>query len=139
MTHLACDICTGYMAIWVSKDPSGPQECRSRTLNNFGICSTNQNFKILTFKIFLCIFQNFLCIMYEAWAKWICIKKHFYSHFLHLWGPYFYKMKLNIFSPELLSVLDYSTTQKHKDLLHRTDVHIALSTYIMQRKFWKKS
>ena len=44
---------------------------------------------------------------------------------------------INIISPELLSVLDHSKTQKHKDLVHRTDVHIALSTYIIQRKFWK--
>ena len=44
---------------------------------------------------------------------------------------------INIISLKLSSVLDYSTTQKHKDLVHRTYVHIALSTYIIQRKFWK--
>ena len=44
------------MAIWVSKDVSGSQECRPIPVNNFWISLTAQNFKILTFKIFLCIF-----------------------------------------------------------------------------------
>ena len=51
------------IAIWVSKDASGPQECRPMPLNNLWIGLTSWNFKILTFKIFLCIFRNFLCIM----------------------------------------------------------------------------
>ena len=56
------------MATWVSKDALRLQECRPMPLHNFWISLTGQNFKILTFKIFLCIFWNFLCIMYEAWG-----------------------------------------------------------------------
>ena len=51
------------MAIWVSKNASGPLECRPIPINNFWIRLTSWNVKILTFKIFLCIFRNFLCIM----------------------------------------------------------------------------
>ena len=51
------------MAIWMSKDPSGPQEYRSILLNNLWMGLTAWNYKILTLQIFLCIFQNFLRIM----------------------------------------------------------------------------
>ena len=43
-------------AIWVSKDPLGPQECRPMLLNNVWVGLTAQNVKILIFEIFLCIF-----------------------------------------------------------------------------------
>ena len=44
------------MAIRVSKDPLGPQECRPMLLNNVWVGLTAQNVKILIFEIFLCIF-----------------------------------------------------------------------------------
>ena len=54
------------MAIWVSKDVAGPQECRQMPLNNLWISLTAQIFKILTLEIFLCMFWNFLWIMWGA-------------------------------------------------------------------------
>ena len=51
------------MAIWVSKDVSGPQECRPMPLNNLWIGLTAKKVKIMTFEIFPCIFSNFLCII----------------------------------------------------------------------------
>ena len=54
------------MAIWVSKDALGPQECRQMPLNNLWISLTAQIFKILTLEIFLCMFWNFLWIMWGA-------------------------------------------------------------------------
>ena len=44
------------MAIWVSKDASGPKEHRPMTLNNFLLSLIPQNFKIMLFKKFLSIF-----------------------------------------------------------------------------------
>ena len=59
-----------YMALWVSKDASGPQDWCPRPLNDFLISLMAQNFKMLTFKIFLCIFWNFLCIIERARGGW---------------------------------------------------------------------
>ena len=54
------------MAIWVSKDALGPQECRQMLLNSLQMGLPAQNLKKLTLEIFLCIFLIFLCIMYGA-------------------------------------------------------------------------
>ena len=68
LCHTHCVILN--MAIWVSKDASGPREWRPMPLNNLLISLTTQNFKILTFEIFLCIFKNFLCIILGARGGW---------------------------------------------------------------------
>ena len=57
------------MAIWLSKDASGPQECRPMPLNNLCIGLTSWNFKKLTFKIFLYIFYIFLCIFKNSFQN----------------------------------------------------------------------
>ena len=54
------------MAIWVSKDALGPQECRQMPLNSLQMGLTAQNLKKLTLEISLCIFLIFLWIMYVA-------------------------------------------------------------------------
>ena len=61
------------MAIWVSKDVSGPQECRPMLLNNLWIGLTAKKVKMITFENFPCIFSNFLCIIKLLSAKWIFI------------------------------------------------------------------
>ena len=73
------------MAIWVSKDTSGPQECRTMRLNKFWIGLMAQNYKILTFTFFLCIFRNFLCIFKMLWAKWRSNPRNFCSCFWTQW------------------------------------------------------
>ena len=73
------------MAIWVSKDASGPQECRPMRLNKFWIGLMAQNYKILTFTFFLCIFRNFLCIFKMLWAKWRSNPRNFCWCFWTQW------------------------------------------------------
>ena len=61
------------MAIWVSKDASGSQECRPMPLNNLWIGLTAKKVKIMTLEIFPCIFSNFVCIIKFVSARWIFI------------------------------------------------------------------
>ena len=50
------------MTIWVSKEALGPQECRYLSLTSKKVVNWQKKAKI-QFKIFLCIFRNFLCIL----------------------------------------------------------------------------
>ena len=50
------------MSIWVSKEPSGPQDCSQMSFINILEDQVTEIVEILTFNISLCIFWKFLCI-----------------------------------------------------------------------------
>ena len=74
------------MAIWVSKDALGPQECRPMPIDKFWIGLKAKNATILALKIFLCIFCNVLCKIWGhcAMAMWYLENKFFCKKSLFL-------------------------------------------------------
>ena len=60
-----------YMTIWVLKQASGAHKYRhkKKTIadNDFKV----RKFKLVNLTVFLCILQNFLCIIEVAGAMWI--------------------------------------------------------------------
>ena len=57
------------MAIWVSKDTSGPQECRTMWINKFWIGLMAQNYKNNNFHIFPLYFSEFSLYFKNALSK----------------------------------------------------------------------
>ena len=59
------------LTIWVSKEASGAHEYRHKKKtaadNDFRV----RKFKLVNSTVFLCILQNFLCIIEVAGAMWI--------------------------------------------------------------------
>ena len=61
------------MTVWVSKEASRAQEYRHQKImaadNDFRV----EKLKLLNLTVFLCIWQNFLCVIEVAGAMWIII------------------------------------------------------------------
>ena len=113
------------MAIWVSKDASGPLECRPMPLNNFLIGLTAENLEILTFKMFLCTFLKFP--LYDVRAKNASNGKSKYSPcsvdkmvpFFHY--PFFI-FKKNLFSPMTRPIMVHTFSMHNFSSQHDLEV-----------------